>query len=243
MPRKAASRVLYQKNPLIDVSCEFRFPTILRIGSQSPAGFQDQVRKDFPAFGIAPGSRAYNFTSDDQRWQIWLDKDVLRVVARTYDRWESFRSKIEAPFHALCAEYAPPFFTRVGLRYRNLVRRSALGVSDEDWGALLNPQLVGQTTWPGLKGEIRGSRAEVLMRLSTGQDHLRILHGLVTPDDPGNGQAGEVAYLIDHELFADGKTGIEDSLQKIEAFHHEAGQLFRGCVTDRLREVMVPQAA
>ena len=47
-------RMIYKTNPLIEVTCQFRFPTILKISSRPPAAFQDQSRNQFPHFGLPP---------------------------------------------------------------------------------------------------------------------------------------------------------------------------------------------
>ena len=43
-------RCLYQRSPLIEVICQLRFPTILSIGSQEPAEFQEAIRHEFQQF-------------------------------------------------------------------------------------------------------------------------------------------------------------------------------------------------
>lgn len=42
-------RYQYAKSPLVEVICQLRFPTILSIGSQEPAAFQEAIRREFPA--------------------------------------------------------------------------------------------------------------------------------------------------------------------------------------------------
>lgn len=43
-------RVIYAKNPLFEVICQLRFPAILKIDSEIPAGFQEKLRASFPLF-------------------------------------------------------------------------------------------------------------------------------------------------------------------------------------------------
>ena len=50
MPFPEKQRVIYKKNPLNKVICQFRFPPILRIDSEIPSSFQDSIRSDFPLY-------------------------------------------------------------------------------------------------------------------------------------------------------------------------------------------------
>src|SRR6516162_10056939 len=43
-----SERVFFEHAPLVDVTCQLRFPPILRIESQLPADFQDRIRSIFP---------------------------------------------------------------------------------------------------------------------------------------------------------------------------------------------------
>ena len=43
-------RYHYARSPLVEVICQLRFPTILSIGANEPAAFQEAVRRDFPRY-------------------------------------------------------------------------------------------------------------------------------------------------------------------------------------------------
>src|SRR6266852_706318 len=43
------TRVIYQRNPLVEVVCQLRFSPILRIDTDPPAEFQDRIRSAFPS--------------------------------------------------------------------------------------------------------------------------------------------------------------------------------------------------
>ena len=45
-------RCIYQKNQLMEVVCQLRFPTILSIGTKEPAEFQDEIRDVFPRYEV-----------------------------------------------------------------------------------------------------------------------------------------------------------------------------------------------
>ena len=45
-------RYQYARAPLVEVICQLRFPTILSIGSQEPAAFQEAIRREFPRYAV-----------------------------------------------------------------------------------------------------------------------------------------------------------------------------------------------
>ncbi|HTQ86722.1 MAG TPA: TIGR04255 family protein, partial [Candidatus Solibacter sp.] len=116
-PFPEAERVIYAKNPLELVICQFRFPAILKISSEPPAEFQESLRKGYPLFrevppldlgtGLPaelanilgkllpnPSSRAYEFSSEDGTWQFTLTQDSLALACKSYRRWEDFKESL-----------------------------------------------------------------------------------------------------------------------------------------------------
>ncbi|MCX6020148.1 MAG: TIGR04255 family protein, partial [Chloroflexi bacterium] len=49
-----SERVIYGRNPLVEVICQIRFPTILRISEGNLSDFQDKIRIEYPLYGIQP---------------------------------------------------------------------------------------------------------------------------------------------------------------------------------------------
>ena len=43
-------RCLYEKNQLVEVICQLRFPTILSISAKEPVEFQEAIRADYPQY-------------------------------------------------------------------------------------------------------------------------------------------------------------------------------------------------
>ena len=238
MAKQQAARMIYRRNPLVNVVCQIRFPAILRISSESPSAFQEAIRHQYPIFGTSQNNGAYHFFSEDQNWQLVLEKDSVTLNARRYDRWETFQSLLEGPLKAFCQHYQPSFFSRVGLQYRNIIRRSSLNIQTKDWGKVLNPQATGALAWSDYPGELTGTRNEAWLRLNGNGSRLRVNHGLVTIRETNEG-----CYLIDNDFFIESKTEIGDALNKLETLHEEAGKVFRWWITDTLHQAMGPEAA
>lgn len=238
MSQTAIPSVIYQNAPLVDVTCQLTFPQNLKISAAPPVGFQEKIKAMFPMFSLTQDKTAYNFVSTDQRWQLVLGKGAMTLVARQYSGWETFFQHLQAPMTALEKEYPPPFLQRVGLRFRNIIRKSALGVTDKEWEQLLQPKWIGDLAWSGTAGEMKATHSEVLMGLNGGKDLVCVRHGLVPIAQP----IQEMGYLIDHDFFVDGQLPISDVPGKLNAYHQSAQRFFKLWVTDSLHQAMNSKA-
>ena len=178
MPFPDEPRVIYEKNPLDTVICQLRFPAILKIGADPPVDFQESVRRRYPLFKEKPpldiagglpsevasliakrlpvsmASTAYDFTTADEQWTLTLAREFLALTARRYERWELFKEHLEEGLRAVVQHYSPAFFTRIGLRYRDIIRRSALGLERSSWKELLRPHIVGALASPDVADDV-----------------------------------------------------------------------------------------
>lgn len=265
MPFPDSKRVIYAKNPLAEVVCQLRFPPILRIGSEAPAAFQEKIRSKYPLFkenraseiGLElppeiveqitrlPGNLipsplrvsriSYDFISDDEQWRIGLTRDFISLSTTKYERWEDFKAHLEQPLQLFIEIYSPAFFQRVGLRYRDLICRSRLGMTNAPWSDLLESPISGELAASEIAGCIEGAWRQVKLRLPDNEGEVLIQHGLVnTPEN-------EVCYLIDSDFSFSGRTEVKDAVKKLDSFNQKSGRLFRWCITDRLHRAMEPQ--
>jgi uncharacterized protein (TIGR04255 family) len=254
MPIPDSERVIYDKNPLESVICQVRFPPILKIEAEAPAAFQESIRKVFPLYSLvqpfAPGielpaeiakivgtaftgSRTHEFGVVDGDWKLTLSKESVALACSRYPQWEQFRPRFKEPLDALIREYAPAFFTRVGLRYRNVIRRSQLGLERVPWSELLLDEIAAEQK-SQLADLVQESNHQILVKLPQ-NGTVRILHGIGRDDN------GESCYLIDNDFFYDQKSEVGDALTLLDYFHGISGKLFRWCIKERLHNAMVPQ--
>jgi uncharacterized protein (TIGR04255 family) len=257
-----SQRVIYERNPLEEVICQFRFPPILRIDSEIPARFQEAIRREYPLFSeqkgeelvatalpkeitrliekdfpIRIGNPTFLFTSEDGTWKVSLTREFLALTTLQYERWEDFRTHLERPFNALVKEYSPSFFSRIGLRYRDVIRRSRLGLEDSKWGELLEDHIGGTLALTGFSGAV--TRADNNLLISLEEDNqVRIRHGLARSN--GN---GETCYVIDSDFYAERKTESAHAIEQLDKFNRQAGHLFRWCITKKLHRAMGPRPA
>ena len=262
MPFPEANRVLYRKNPLDQVVCQLRFPPILRIDAEIPAEFQEMVRRQIPNLTetsewklevppglkdqISPeilrqilqssGNKNYEFSSEDGQWKINLTRTFVALTTQRYERWEEFKEKLEIPFRALIEVYSPDYFSRVGLRYVDIIRRSALNLSDVDWDQLLQPYISGILGSPEVRELVKNFESKYEVSLSDGESIVRIIARFVAAADDG-----EICYMIDSDFYDSHKTPIEAAMERLDYFNVRASRLIQWCITDRLHKAMEPQ--
>ncbi len=255
-----SARVIYEKNPLNLVVCQFRFPPILRIDAEVPATFQEAIRHAYPLFeeqrsgeqGIeippeisklmglelqfGSGKQGYKFSTSEDVWQVVLTRDFLALATTAYKRWEDFKQHLENPLNVFTEIYKPDYFSRIGLRYRDVIKKTELGLKDHEWAELLQPHIAGELCSP-IASSIQKSGRDTLVTLDGGIGQVRIRHGLPQAKDDS-----ESRYVIDADFFSDEKLEVPHALERLDRFNREAGRLFRWCITDRLHNSLGPRS-
>ena len=251
-------RVIYTYNPLIEVICQLRFPPILKISHKEPVDFQDEIRLHYPLFETTrtqipaelskfvqqfnlplQSDIAYNFKSEDQRWNLTLTKDFIALSTSSYERYEQFKQRLEEVLTIFERIYKPSFYTRVGLRYKDLIIRSKLGIKDNDWSELIAKRIASELHNPELSSSIQTISKNLVLNTENGQ--ITLNHGLVTVKEPLE-KGDEIAYLIDADFYTEQKIeGNENVWKALNQFNQSAGRLFRWSITDTLHNAMQPQ--
>lgn len=257
MPFPESPRVVFRENPLAEVICQLRFPTILAIATSPPTDFQDALRESYPVYeredglqpppelqslvgglslpGTAPPPEAvhHRFQTEDGNRVITLTTSFLAVADKDYERWETFRAEVDRARTAVEAIYRPAYFDRVGLRYQDVIQRSRLGLQEVEWGDLLNPPLSGLLSADEpIRPKVRHARTDAIIDLN-GEGSVRVQHGLVQSND-------EQVYLIDSDFFSETHTTGDDALRRLDIFNGQAGNLFRWAIQQRLRDALGP---
>jgi len=261
-PFPESPRVIYANNPLVEVVCQLRFPALLRVDVEPPAAFQEQIRAEYPVLkdksneilGLpadlpplvanllrSPGGRqasqaAYDFVSADGKWTVSLTRDFLALATTSYKRWEQFKEHLNGPLKALVDVYAPSWFSRIGLRYQDLIKRSSLGLADRPWPELLKQPITGLLASSDLRATVTQTLTQTVIRLPNERGYINLRHGLVQVAG-----SDEICYLIDNDFFIDQQTRPKDVYDKLDFFNQQSGRLFRWCITDVLDKAMEPE--
>lgn len=252
-----SERFIYQHNPLIEVASQLRFPTILRITSHEPVEFQDEIREIYPILEISklPSSfiignesqqeesqateLVYVFTSEDLSWRVSLNRNFIAIATRNYRRYEEFKQKFVDILKVFERIYKPAFYSRIGLRYEDLIVRSELGLQKVDWSAIIPQHIAPELHSPAIASSVRASIKNLVLETDDGAIMLK--HGLVNAIDVDR-NAEELAYLLDADFYKEGKIGKGDYVWELfDRYNKSARNLFRWSITDRLHEAMEPQ--
>jgi uncharacterized protein (TIGR04255 family) len=264
MPFPEVTRVIFRKNPLDRVICQLKFPPILRIDAEIPAQFQEKVRRHFPNFteisewnilvpkdlkGSIPippeqirqaiksaGVKNYEFSSEDEHWKINLTRTFVALTCMKYERWERFKDKLQIPLEALIQVYSPDYFSRVGLRYVDIIRRSNLNLSEARWEELLQPYISGILGAQELGNFVKNFESKYEIGLSDGKSEAKIITTFLESED-----GGEVCYVIDCDFYNNHKTQIDLAIEMLDYFNVRASRLIQWCITRRLYEAMEPE--
>lgn len=258
MPFPESPRVIYGKNPLAEVICDLRFPPILRIDAQVPAEFQERIRSEYPIFrekhieipgGHIPPEIAnivkaalpsrsqntvYEFASENKQWWIRLTRESLTLRTDKYEQWECFREHLAQPLECLADVYQPSFFSRIGLRYVNVIQRSKLGLKGREWSGLLEPHIAGEFSDQDVAGNIEHAAREVRVKLPA-IGAVMIRHGTALEE-----QSREQCFIVDSDFFAEGRSEPKDAVSALDEFNRESGHLFRWCIQNPLHQAMEP---
>lgn len=259
MPFSNTPRVIYQKNPLERVICQLRFPPILIIDAKPPAEFQEEIRADYPQYDetkegpdippeflehippnfaetIFKSIKKHEFRSADGVWIVTLTNSFLALTCQRYTTWENFKEHLEKPLTALLNCYKPSDFTRIGLRYQNVIRRARLNLSDTEWAELLNSYVAAEFA-SDIASSIQQAGRNLIVNLEGLPGQVRIQHGLIQNLEDENGGR---CYLIDNDFFTEQQMEANDARNILDSFNARSGRLFRWCISKRLHEAMEP---
>jgi uncharacterized protein (TIGR04255 family) len=265
MPLPDAERVIYQRNPLVEVVSQLRFPQILKIIHQDPVDFQDAIRAEYPILEISRGllvidstggqaqgasyrdtadaqkvDTTYFFKSDDLQWQVSLSGSFIALSTKNYKQFEDFRHRFKAVLDVFERIYKPSFYSRIGLRYQDLIVRSSLGLEGVTWSDLIQAHIAPELQISDLADMVIASTKTLVMQLGTGQVAFR--HGLVEAKDEEN--RTEPAYLLDADFFSEERVGVGNYVwERLNEYNQSARKLFRWSITDRLHMAMEPLPA
>ena len=261
-----AERVIYRSNPLHRVICQLRFPPILRIDNENPADFQERIRYKFPGFkvlnddtndplpqslseGLPPEMRdllsaksnpRFQFLTRGEAWVVTLAKDFVALETSKYTRWEEFRELMQIALETLNEVYRPAYFTRIGLRYRNVIDRRRLGLGDTEWCILIKDFVLGHLALNETLDSVIEQQSKSLLKLNESGDLVRMEYGQVTDKE---GDPDNRLFLLDHDFYINTEMEEENVIGRLTTYNCLNGRLFHWCIRESLHNAMRPEPA
>lgn len=259
MPFPLVERVIYKNNPLINVICQFRFPPILKIDSDTPANFQEEIRNKFPMYiekrelvqQIASPTDApiivnqllskqssgknHEFLSENGLCKVNLTRTFITLSTSKYERWEVFLQSFIEVLDAFIKTYSPPFFTRIGLRYVDIFDRSKLGLAHSNWCDLIKPEFIGLLS-STFSNKIDNYESAYDIRLDDDKSFVRMVISLAKEQ-----VTNEDCFMVDSDFYNALKKRKEEALENLDFLHNRASRLIRYIITEKLHLAMKPE--
>lgn len=252
---KSMPRVIYERNPLYEVTLQIKFPTILRISSEAPATFQDQIKSKFPNYrqeiqntqeislfpnqGNVPplfrnisSNKIYLFISEDGKYKVSLASSFVSLSTLEYKHWKSFFEMFENVLETFIDIYHQDKFNRIGLRYIDVFDREKLELTDKKWSDLIAKPWIGNLSLENESNMLASSVNEEL-KLDEGT-RRKVTSRLAN-------QNGKQCFVIDSDFIYTNQMLFEDWKQKCEMLHNYSDEFYQTTTTDVLKTAMHPQ--
>lgn len=232
----------YKHNFLKQAVCELRFPTLMELGeSRPPASLVTALRKEYPhlelanevMIGIGGGSsgssHAHIFRSAKLTWTASLKQSAISVETTAYAGYPNMKERILRVVEAASKIIDSDFFTRVGLRYINVI-----DVATDPADGWVNPALVH----PLLSHQFSGIHDYAgRIQLMAEDGGCLFQHGVRLKEPQRNGTPVDPEYLLDIDSFRN-EVSLADTESALDAMHAQAFDVFDWAIGDKARDYL-----
>lgn len=244
-------RVKYGKNPLVEVIYQLRFPTILNINANDPVQFQEEIKAEYPFYrkivqeneivvndvkSSVTKEINHEFVSVDKKSKVNLTSSFIAVSSLSYDQWENYREKVKKIRETFERIYQPSFYTRVGLRYKDVIDRTRFGLQDKGWVDLIQPSVLGV---------INASNQFTLKQWSMNSEFTYEGTDLATKQQLNLAlKVGDSlpVMVFDCDYFKMGNLKSDSIVEISDQLHDKSSTFLRNSITEELHLAMDPQA-
>lgn len=246
------SRVIYERNPLYEVTLQVKYPTILRISSEDPANFQDQIRSKYPIYkteiqneqeislfpnqmNLPPifrnisSTKSHTFISKDGKDKINLTNSFISLSTLYYERWEVFFGKFKNIYQIFKDLYAPSVIDRICLRYKDVYVKEEHHLEDKKWADLIEFPWIGALT-PDNEDKVTEYNTTYELLLEEGVKR-RVVSGLGMKNE-------KKCFFVDSDFTCttiDSVNNYEDTCNKL---HNYSTNFYQSVVTKTLKDAM-----
>ncbi|EAW26717.1 hypothetical protein ATW7_16263 [Alteromonadales bacterium TW-7] len=255
MPFKPRERVRFNKNPLKEVICQLTF-VAKDEKYDTPewlVHFHDLIRDKLPFLNkrnevtvdvntdtqsiTEHQETIYEFSNLESTLNVTYDGQNVTCFTSDYTCKEDFFSVIELFRSSLMKielnNNMP--FSRVSLRYKDVIERSDLGYSkNEPWSSLLNERLTGAISAHEFSEDVRGFQSKLAIKLDS-DISLNSTYGLIR-----NIKTEEMCFLIDCDFFIEGVINDDDVMPHLSRANEYARNFFQWCITEKLYQGLEP---
>jgi uncharacterized protein (TIGR04255 family) len=228
-----AERKQYRRNFIATAVCELRFPTLYELdGPKPPLAFAKAIRKDYPLSDIAQHVKVssgdlermstHQFKSKKGQWTVSLRPSSLSLETKRYESFDDFEARIKALCEAAQTFVDSDFFTRIGIRYVNVLPYDRSEIAQ--W---INPTLVGNLA-EGLFGEPTEHAQQV--RGTTELGGFLLQHGISKDGE-------KIGYGLDFDFYAE-DVEVKDTMQVVRTLHEREYDLFMWAIGEKAKKAL-----
>lgn len=230
----------YKHNLLRQAVCEFRFPTLMELGDpRPPSSFVKALRKEYPnleltnelMLGIGGASNGFNnthvFRSTKLTWAVTLKQSAFSIETTAYTNYAQMKERILRVVEAASKIIDSDFFTRVGLRYINVISNETDPTDGWINSELVNPLRSGY--FSGIK-EYAGK-----LQLLASDGSCLLQHGLRLNQHPTKGSVPE--YFLDIDTCRN-EVALGDTEAALDAIHAQSFDIFDWAIGEKTREYL-----
>lgn len=224
----------YKRSLTRTVVCEFRFPTLLEIGdAKPPVEFSKALRKTYPNLergnelniGLGTGAGAsstyvHSFRSLKGGWSVTLKPNSIALEGTSYKGFSDLLERIKELLPAAERVIDSTFFTRVGLRYINVLDKTNDPIGD-GW---VNSDLVAPVQSGSFFG-IGEYSGRIACTTSERDKGFLLQHGLRLVEGDRNSVELVPEYVLDIDVYQQ-EVEVADSMSVIDTLHSTAFNIF-----------------
>lgn len=248
-------QVRYSNPPLVETVFELRFPTILKIDTETPDKFQDLIRQRYPGYEVQneiqqqivgnvnqnqfsaetklSSNIVHVFSSVDKRNVVKLARNNIFYSTTNYLGWDRFKEESVFVMKHFADNYQISHFSRIGLRYINVIDRTELSLDGSTpWETLVKNYYLGLLANPTESKNIESY--ELVTGLKFGAKTAINLRVTLLV----NLNSQETCLGLDNDCFL--PDGDEDFQATIESLHKYCEYYFLDAITEELRSAMKP---
>ena len=231
--------VTYQNNFITNAVCELRFPTLLGFDETALINVRKKLKRDYPLFEMGQSISVggpdglnkethYYFYSKDRKWWVKFRSSAVTLETEDYKDFEDFSKRLEAVISASKDSIDTDFFTRVGLRYINLVP-----IKDNELSGWIRPELISSIL-TGALGTLRAIKSEVQGFIADGFYSFR--HGLrINEKETGD----KSSYFLDFDYF-DENVEVGNAVDLVKKYNEVNFSFFQWCLAEKAVKELGP---
>lgn len=232
----------YKRNFLKQAVCELRFPTLMELGDpKPPVALVAALRKEYPHLELAnevtigigggiPGSNnTHIFRSGKLTWTVSLKQSALSIETTAYAGFPTMKERVLSVVNAASKIIDSDFFTRVGLRYINVIDSG-----EDPADGWVNPDLVR----PLLSRQFSGVHEYAgRMQLVADDGGCLLQHGVRLKQPQRDGKAVAPEYLLDIDSFRN-EVAVTDIELALDTMHAQVFDVFDWAIGAKARQYL-----